>query len=94
MESLGKVGRLGEGHTAESTNETASDDALLATEDSNLETRVLRSLEYLVSMKTIERLCRVLARDCTVDEDGPPARMQICKAGQIVDLSVYDDPLR
>jgi hypothetical protein len=95
VKSLGEVGRLCEGHAAETANETASDDALLATEDSNLETRVLRSLEYLVSMKTTERLCRILARDCTVDEDGPPpARMQVCKAGYIVDLSVYDDPLR
>jgi hypothetical protein len=94
VKSLGEVGRLCEGHTAETANETASDDALLATEDSDLETRVLRSLEHLMSMKTIERLCRILARDCTVDEDGPPARMQVCKAGYIVDLSVYDDPLR
>ena len=81
VESFGEVGRLCEGHTTEAANETASDDALLATEDSNLETRVLRSLEHLVSMKTIERLCRVLARNCTVNEDRPPARMQVGKAG-------------
>jgi hypothetical protein len=81
VESLGEEGRLCEGHTAETANETASDDALFATEGSNLETRVLRSLEHLVSMKTIERLCRVLARNCTVDEDRPPARMQVGKAG-------------
>ena len=81
VESLGEEGRLCEGHTAETANETAGDDALLATEDSDLETRVLRSLEHLVSMKTIERLCRVLACNCTVDENGPPARMQVCKAG-------------
>lgn len=69
MESLGEVGRLCEGHTAETANETASDDALLATEDPNLETRILWFLEHLVSMKTIERLCRILARNCTVDKD-------------------------
>ena len=81
MESLGEESRLGEGHTAKTANETASDDALRATEDSNLETRVLRSLEHLVSMKTIERLCRVLARNCAVDEDRPTTRMQVGKAG-------------
>ena len=75
MESLGKVGWLCERHAAETANETASDDALLATEDSNLETRILPALEHLMSMKTIERLCRILACNCTVDEDGPPARM-------------------
>jgi hypothetical protein len=52
----GEVGRLCEGHTTETANEATSDDALLATEDANLETRVLRSLEHLVSMKTIEHL--------------------------------------
>jgi len=66
VESLGEEGRLCEGHAAETANETTSDDALLATED----TRILRSLEHLVSMETIDRLCRVLARNCTVD--GPP----------------------
>ena len=81
MKSLGEVSRLCEGHTAETANNTASDDALLSTEDSNLETRVLRSLEHLMSMKTIERLCRVLARNCTVDQDGSPTRMQVGKAG-------------
>ena len=81
MESLGEVGRLRKGHTAETSNETTSNDALLTTEDSDLQTRVLRSLEYLVPMKTIERLCRVLARNCIVDEDGPPARVQVGKAG-------------
>jgi hypothetical protein len=81
VESLGEVGRLRKGHTAEAANDTASDDALLATKDSNLETPVLRSLEHLVSMKTIECLCCVLARNCTVDEDRPPARMQAGKAG-------------
>jgi hypothetical protein len=81
MKSLGEVGRLRKGHTAETANETASDDALLATDDSNLQTRVLRSLEHFVSMKTIERLCRVLACNCIVDENGPPARMQVGKAG-------------
>ena len=72
VESLGEVGLLCEGCTAE-VNETASDHALLATEDSNPETHVLRALEHLVSMKTIERLGRVLVLDCTVDEVGPPA---------------------
>jgi hypothetical protein len=73
---VGEKGRLCEGHTTETANEKARDDALLATEDSNLETRVLRSLEHLMSMKTIECLCRVvLARNCTVDEDRPPTRM-------------------
>jgi len=81
VESFSEVGRLCKGHTAETANESASDDALLAAEDSDLETRVLRSLEYLVSMKTIECFCRVLARNCIVDEDGPPARMQVGKAG-------------
>jgi hypothetical protein len=81
MESLGEVGRLCKGHTAETANDSASDDALLSTENSNLETCILRSLEHLVSMKTIERLCSVLARNCTVDEDRPPSRMQVGKAG-------------
>lgn len=81
MESFGKEGRLREGHTADTTNETTSDNALLPTEDTNLETCVLRSLEHLVSMKTIERLCRVLARNRTVDKDRPTARMQVSKAG-------------
>lgn len=81
MESLGEVGWFCEGHTAETANETASDDALLATEDSDLETRVLRSLEHLVSMKTIERICRVLARNCTIEKDRPPAGMQVGKTG-------------
>jgi len=81
VESFGKVGRFREWHTAESADETASDDALLATEDSDLETRVLRSFEYLVSMKTIKRLCRVLARNCAVNEDRPPAGMQVGEAG-------------
>ena len=81
VESLREVGRLREGHAAEAADEAASDDTLLATENANLETRVLRSLEHLVPMKAVERLCRVLARDGVVDEDRPPAGMQVGEAG-------------
>jgi hypothetical protein len=75
VESLGEVGRLCKWHTAETANKTARYDALLTAEDSDLETHVLRSLEHLMSMKTIERLCRILTRNCMVNEDGPPAPM-------------------
>ena len=94
MEALGEVGRLGVGHTAESTDEAASDDALFSAEDADLETRILRSLEHLVTMEAIERLSRVSARDSTVDKDGAAARVEVGEAGQVVDLCVYDDPLR
>jgi hypothetical protein len=80
VESLGGVGRLREGHAAEATDEAASDDTLFATEN-DLETRVLRSLEHLVPVKVVERLYRVLARNGAVDEDRPPAGMQVGEAG-------------
>jgi len=94
VEALGEVGRLGVGHAAESTDEAASDDALFSAEDADLETRILRSLEHLMTMETIERLSRVSARDGTVDKDGAAARVEVGEAGQVVDLCVYDDPLR
>jgi hypothetical protein len=81
VESLGEVGRLREGHAAEAADEAASDDALLVAENANLETRVLRSLEHLVPVKAVKRLCRVLARNVAVDEDRPPAGMQVGEAG-------------
>lgn len=81
MESLGEVGRLREGHAACAADEATSDDALLATENANLETRVLRSLEHLVPVKAVERLCRVLARNGVVNEDRTPAGMQVGEAG-------------
>lgn len=75
MESLGEVCGLREGHAAESSDEAASDDALLSTKNADLETRVLRSLKDLVPMKAIEGLRRVLARNGAVDEDRAPAGM-------------------
>jgi hypothetical protein len=81
METLGEVSRLGIWHAAEPADEASRDDALLAAKDTDLETRVLRSLEDLVSVKAIERLGRVLARDGAIDEDGAPAGMQVSEAG-------------
>ncbi len=80
VESLGEIGGFRKWHATEAADETASNDALLATKDANLETRVLRSLEHLVSMKTIERFCRVLTGNGAVDEDGSPTRMQVSEA--------------
>jgi hypothetical protein len=81
VESLGKVGRLREWHTTEAADQSTSDDALLATKNADLESRVLRSLEHLVPVKAIECLCSVLARDGAVDEDRAPAGMQVSEAG-------------
>jgi hypothetical protein len=81
MKTLGEVSRLGIWHVAESADEASRDNALLATKDADLETRVLRSLEDLVSVKAVERLGRVLARNGAIDEDGAPAGMQVSKAG-------------
>jgi hypothetical protein len=81
VETLGEVGRLCIRHAAESADQTARDDALLAAEDADLETRVLRSLEDLVSVEAVERLGRVLARDGAIDEDRPPAGVQVGEAG-------------
>jgi len=81
VETLGEVGRLGIRHAAESADEAARDDALVAAEDADLETRVLRSLEDLVSVEAVERLGRVLARDGAVDEDGAPAGVQVGETG-------------
>ena len=75
VESLGEVGRLRKGHAAEAADEAASDDTLLVAENANLKTRVLRSLEHLVPVKAVKRLCRVLTRNVAVDEDRPPAGM-------------------
>jgi hypothetical protein len=93
VETLGEVGRLCIRHAAESPDEAARDDALLAAEDTDLETRVLRAFEDLVSVEAVERLGRVLARDGAVDEDGAPAGVQVGETGYVVDLCVYDDPL-
>jgi hypothetical protein len=46
-----------------------------------------------VPVQAVERLGRVLARDGAVNQDRPPAGMQLGKAGEVVDLCVYDDPL-
>ena len=81
MESLGEVSRLRKGHAAEATDEAAGDDALLATKNADLKTRVLRSLEHLVAVKAVERLRRVLPCNGVVDEDRPPAGMQVGEAG-------------
>jgi hypothetical protein len=50
MEALGEVGRLSVWHITKAADEAARNDALLAAEDADLEARVLRSLEHLVSM--------------------------------------------
>ena len=94
MEALGEVSRLGVGHGAETADETTGDDALLASKDADLETGVLWSFEDLVAMEAVERLGCVFARDGVVDEDGAPAWVEAGEAGEIVDLCVYDDPLR
>ena len=93
VEALGEVSRLGVGHSAETADETTRDDALLAPEDADLETRVLRAFEDFVAMEAVERLGRVLARDSGIDEDGAPARVEVGEAGEVVDFCVYDDPL-
>jgi hypothetical protein len=81
METLSEVRRLGVWHATESADETTRDDALLAAKDADLETGVLRSFEDFVSVEAVERLCRVLARDGAVDEDGASTRVQIGEAG-------------
>ena len=81
VESLGEVCGLREGHVAETANEASGDDALLATKNADLETRVLRSLEDLVTVQSVEGLRRVLARNGAVDKDRAPAGMQVGEAG-------------
>jgi hypothetical protein len=81
VESLGEISGLRKWHTAEAADDTASGDTLLARENTDLETRVLRSLEHLVPVKAVERLSRVLARNGAVDEDRPSAGMQVGEAG-------------
>jgi hypothetical protein len=81
VEALGQVRRLGIRDGTEPANDATRNDALLATDDADLEARVLRSFEDLVPMKTVERLGRVLARDGAVDEDGPPARVEVGETG-------------
>ena len=80
MEALGEISRLGVGDGAETADETTRDDALLALEDADLETRVLRSFEDFVAMEAVERLGCVLARDGGVDEDGSPAWVELGEA--------------
>lgn len=81
MESLGEVCGLRKGHAADAANEASSDDALLSAKNADLETRVLRSLEDLMAVQAVEGLRRVLARNVAVDEDRPPAGMQVGEAG-------------
>ena len=80
MESLGEVSRLRKGHAAEAADEAAGDDALLVTENADLKTRVLRSFEHLVAVEAVERLRRVLPCNGAVDEDRPPAGMEVGEA--------------
>jgi len=69
------------------------DGNLLALNGTNLKPLILRLLEHLLSMKAIEYLCSILACDLLVEEDIETARMEVGKAGKIVDAGVYDDPL-
>ena len=81
VESLGEVCGLRKGHAADAANEASSDDALLAAKNADLETRVLRSFEDLMAVQAVKGLRRVLARNGAVDEDRPPAGMQVGEAG-------------
>jgi len=94
VEAFGQVRRFPIWYLAEPSDQATRDHALLPADDADLKPGVLRSLEHLVPVKAVERLGRVLARDLAVDQDGPPAGMEVGETGKVVDFCIYDDPLR
>lgn len=94
MEALGKVRRLSIRHLAKPSDHATRDHALLPADDADLKPSVLRCLEHCVPVEAVECLGRVLTRNLAVDQDRPPAGMEVGETREVVDFCIYDDPLR
>jgi hypothetical protein len=67
VEPFGKKSRLGVWHATKTAGVMTDNDTLLATDNANLETRVLRSFEHFVPVQAVEGLGSVPACDGVVD---------------------------
>lgn len=94
VEALNEVRRLSIRHLAEPSDQATRDHALLPTDDANLKPGILWCLEHCVSVEAVERLGCVLTRNLVVNQDCPPAGMEVGETRKVVDFCIYDDPLR
>lgn len=86
-------GWFGIGDFAQLSGNQRLDGNLLALNGTNLKPAILRLLEDFLSMKAVEDLCGILTCYFLVKEHTETARVEVGKAGEIVDARVNDDPL-
>lgn len=94
VEALTEVRRLSIWHLAEPSDQATRDHALLPANYADLKPGVLRCLEHCVPVEAVECLSRVLTCNLAVNQDSPPAGMEVGETREVVDFCIYDDPLR